>query len=87
MAHIRIRKFNTRDAYPEQKLDNDLSMVVRAGNHIFLRGQTAMDLDGRAHQRVEFHEITASAAFPREPDQGGSVRASCPPPGTRPSGS
>jgi enamine deaminase RidA (YjgF/YER057c/UK114 family) len=47
MPHIRLRKFNTRDAYPEQKLDNDLSMVVRAGNHIFLRGQTAMDLDGR----------------------------------------
>lgn len=47
MPHTRLRKFNTRDAYPEQKLDNDLSMVVRAGNHIFLRGQTAMDLDGR----------------------------------------
>lgn len=47
MPHVRLRKFNTRDAYPEQKLDNDLSMVVRAGNHIFLRGQTAMDLDGR----------------------------------------
>ncbi|MCC6471984.1 MAG: RidA family protein [Alphaproteobacteria bacterium] len=47
MPHARLRKFNTRDAYPEQKLDNDLSMVVRAGNHLFLRGQTAMDLDGR----------------------------------------
>lgn len=46
MAHLRLRRFNTRDAYPEQKLDNDLSMVVRAGNHIFLRGQTAMALDG-----------------------------------------
>lgn len=46
MAHTRLRKFNTKDAYPEQKLDNDLSMVVRAGNHIFLRGQTAMALDG-----------------------------------------
>jgi len=22
--HTRIRKFNTRDTYPEQKLDNDL---------------------------------------------------------------
>jgi enamine deaminase RidA (YjgF/YER057c/UK114 family) len=47
MAHIRLRKFNTRDAYPDQKLDNDLSMVVRAGNHIFMRGQTAMDLGGK----------------------------------------
>jgi enamine deaminase RidA (YjgF/YER057c/UK114 family) len=46
MAHVRLRKFNTKAAYPEQKLDNDLSMVVRAGNHIFLRGQTAMALDG-----------------------------------------
>ena len=46
MAHVRLRKFNTRDAYPDQKLDNDLSMVVRAGNRIFMRGQTAMALDG-----------------------------------------
>jgi len=46
MPHVRLRKFNTKDAYPEQQLDNDLCMVVRAGNHIFLRGQTAMDLDG-----------------------------------------
>jgi enamine deaminase RidA (YjgF/YER057c/UK114 family) len=46
MAHTRIRKFNTSDAYPDQKLDNDLSMVVRAGNHVFMRGQTAMALDG-----------------------------------------
>lgn len=46
MPHIRLRKFNTRDAYPDQKLDNDLCMVVRAGNHIFMRGQTAMALDG-----------------------------------------
>jgi enamine deaminase RidA (YjgF/YER057c/UK114 family) len=47
MPHQRFRKFNTRDAYPDQKLDNDLCMVVRAGNHIFMRGQTAMALDGR----------------------------------------
>lgn len=46
MAHIRLRKFNTKDAYPEQSLDNDLSMAVIAGNRIFLRGQTAMDFDG-----------------------------------------
>ncbi len=42
----RIRKFNTRDAYPEQALDNDLCMAVRAGNTVYLRGQTAMDLEG-----------------------------------------
>lgn len=46
MPHLRLRKFNTKQAYPEQSLDNDLSMVVKAGNHIFLRGQTAMALDG-----------------------------------------
>lgn len=47
MAHIRKRKFNTRDTYPEQKLDNDLCMSVRAGNLIFLRGQVGQDLKGR----------------------------------------
>jgi enamine deaminase RidA (YjgF/YER057c/UK114 family) len=47
VAHLRLRKFNTRDAYPDQKLDNDLCMAVRAGNTVYLRGQTAMDLDGR----------------------------------------
>ena len=47
MTHLRIRKFNTREAYPEQKLDNDVCMAVRAGNTVYLRGQTAMDLDGK----------------------------------------
>ncbi len=46
MAHSRLRKFNTREMYPEQSLDNDLAMVVRAGNYVFLRGQTGFDLDG-----------------------------------------
>lgn len=46
MAHIRLRKFNTKKTYPEQSLDNDLSMVVRAGNHVFLRGQVGQDLQG-----------------------------------------
>ena len=46
MAHQRIRKFNTRDVYPDQTLDNDLCMAVRAGNRVFLRGQTGMDFDG-----------------------------------------
>lgn len=47
MSHLRIRKFNTRDAYPEQQLDNDVCMAVRAGNTVYLRGQTAMNLDGK----------------------------------------
>jgi len=47
MAHTRIRKFNTKDTYPEQKLDNDLCQAVVAGNTVFLRGQIAQDLDTR----------------------------------------
>ena len=46
MTHTRISKFNTKDNYPEQNLDNDLCMVVRAGNMVFLRGQIGQDLDG-----------------------------------------
>ncbi|MFQ5993895.1 MAG: RidA family protein [Acidiferrobacterales bacterium] len=46
MAHVRLRKYNTKDIYQGQAYDNDLCMVVRAGNHIFLRGQTGMDLEG-----------------------------------------
>ncbi len=46
MTHQRFRKFNTKAMYPEQSLDNDLCMVVRAGNHVFMRGQTGFTLDG-----------------------------------------
>jgi enamine deaminase RidA (YjgF/YER057c/UK114 family) len=49
MPHVRIRKFNTKAMYPEQKLDNDLCMAVRAGRHVFLRGQTAIDFEGKMH--------------------------------------
>lgn len=46
MAHTRIRKFNTKDTYPEQKLDNDLCQaVVARGSMIFVRGQIGQDLD------------------------------------------
>jgi len=45
MSHRRIRKFNTRDTYPEQKLDNDLCQVVVAGNMVFVRGQVGQNLD------------------------------------------
>jgi enamine deaminase RidA (YjgF/YER057c/UK114 family) len=45
MTHRRIRKFNTRDTYPGQKLDNDLCQVVVAGNMVFVRGQVGQDLD------------------------------------------
>jgi enamine deaminase RidA (YjgF/YER057c/UK114 family) len=47
MAHHRIRKFNTRDTYPEQNLDNDLcqAVVTRGGRTVWLRGQCPQDLD------------------------------------------
>jgi enamine deaminase RidA (YjgF/YER057c/UK114 family) len=45
MTHKRIRKFNTRDTYPEQKLDNDLCQaVVARGTMVFVRGQVGQEL-------------------------------------------
>ena len=48
MTHRRIRPFNTRDTYPEQRLDNDLCQAVVAGNTVYLRGQVGQDLDTSA---------------------------------------
>jgi enamine deaminase RidA (YjgF/YER057c/UK114 family) len=46
VIHTRIRPFNTRETYPEQKLDNDLCQaVVARGRTVFLRGQVGQDLD------------------------------------------
>ena len=45
MSHRRIRPFNTRDTYPEQRLDNDLCQAVVAGSTVYLRGQVGQDLD------------------------------------------
>ena len=46
MAHQRIRKFNTKDTYPEQALDNDLCQaVVARGTMVFVRGQIGQDLE------------------------------------------
>ncbi|MQT14839.1 RidA family protein [Segnochrobactrum spirostomi] len=45
-VHKRIRCFNTRDTYPEQKLDNDLCQtVVARGQMVFVRGQIGQNLD------------------------------------------
>ncbi len=58
MIHQRIRPFNTRDTYPEQKLDNDLSQgVVARGRTVFLRGQCPQDLD--TAQNIESHDPVA----------------------------
>ncbi len=49
MAHERFRKFNMRDRYTGfvgQDIDFDLCMAVKAGNRIFLRGQSATSLEG-----------------------------------------
>ena len=47
MTHTRIRKFNTKDTYPEQNLDNDLchAVVTEGGKIIWLRGQCPQNLD------------------------------------------
>lgn len=46
MAHQRIRKFNTKDTYPEQELDNDLCQaVVARGTMVFVRGQIGQNID------------------------------------------
>ena len=45
--HHRHRKFNTRDTYPTQSLDNDLCQVVVArGTMVFVRGQVGQKIDG-----------------------------------------
>lgn len=59
MSHTRIRKFNTKNTYPEQKLDNDLcqAVVTTAGKIVWLRGQCPQNLDDAAsvksHDPVE----------------------------------
>ena len=53
MAHQRLRPFNTRETYPEQALDNDLSQgVVARGTMVFLRGQVSQDLESRESLHV-----------------------------------
>jgi enamine deaminase RidA (YjgF/YER057c/UK114 family) len=59
MSHVRIRKFNTRDTYPEQKLDNDLCQAVVANGTIYLRGQIGQDLDTR--ESVGIGDVAAQA--------------------------
>lgn len=51
-GHLRVRPFNTRDTYPEQRIGNDLCQAVVAGSTIYLRGQVAQDLDSRENVAV-----------------------------------
>jgi enamine deaminase RidA (YjgF/YER057c/UK114 family) len=56
-THVRYRKFNTKDTYPNQSLDNDLCQVVRArGTMIFVRGQVGQDIDN-------FESIESMSAY------------------------
>jgi hypothetical protein len=58
MAHQRIRKFNTKDTYPEQKLDNDLCRVVVAkGTMVFVHGRIGQDLE--TSKRVGVGDVAA----------------------------
>src|SRR5258707_14204641 len=59
MSHTRIRKFNTRDTYPEQKLDNDLCQAVVANGTVYVRGQIGQDLDTR--ESVGIGDVEAQA--------------------------
>ena len=47
MTRHRIRKFKTKDTYPEQHLDNDLcqAVVTKAGRTVWMRGQCPQNLD------------------------------------------
>ena len=64
MVHKRIRPFNTKATYPEQKLDNDLAQaVVARGTMVFVRGQVSQDLDTRVNLAVGDPEGQARAAM------------------------
>ena len=47
MTHKKIRKFNTKDTYPEQNLNNDLcqAVVTEGGKTVWMRGQCPQNLD------------------------------------------
>jgi enamine deaminase RidA (YjgF/YER057c/UK114 family) len=62
--HTRIRKFNTRDTYPEQKLANDLCQaVVARGRTVFVRGQVGQDLDTAQNVGVGDPAVQAEQAM------------------------
>ena len=51
-GHLRVRPFNTRDTYPEQRIGQRPRQAVVAGDTIYLRGQVAQDLDTRENVAV-----------------------------------
>ena len=58
MAHHRIRKFNTKETYPEQNLDNDLcqAVVTQGGKTVWMRGQCPQNLDDA--KNIDSHDPT-----------------------------
>ena len=56
MAHTRIRKFNTKETYPEQNLDNDFcqAVIAHGGKTVYLRGQCPQELDGA--RNIDSHD-------------------------------
>lgn len=59
-VHKRIRMFNTKKTYPEQKLDNDLCQaVVARGTMVFVRGQIGQNLE--TSESVGVGDVTAQA--------------------------
>lgn len=58
-THTRIRPFNTKDTYPEQRLDNDLAQAVVAGGVVYLRGQIGQDLETR--ESIGIGDVEAQA--------------------------
>ena len=77
MAHQRLRPFNTRETYPEQALDNDLSQgVVARGTMVFLRGQVSQDLESRESLHVgDLVVYGLAVGRPKAPKGQGEIQA------------
>jgi enamine deaminase RidA (YjgF/YER057c/UK114 family) len=49
VEHLVIRPYNTSNTHPEEpnvRYDNELCQAIRAGNHVFLRGQVGATFEG-----------------------------------------
>ncbi len=81
-VHRRIRPFNTKQTYPEQRLDNDLCQaVVARGTTVFLRGQVGQNIDtsesvGIGDAAAQAEQAMANIAMLLE-EAGGRVEHIC----------
>jgi enamine deaminase RidA (YjgF/YER057c/UK114 family) len=46
VPHLRIRPFDQAITHGDEAVTYELSMAVRAGNRVWIRGQTGLDFDG-----------------------------------------